>query len=83
MHLRAQHGGFFAPKGNDMTDKTKHRDSTDSPHSGPIRPGSVLHRALETVAAEIVRKLSAHTKVDATPSTVSEAEDESKAADID
>ena len=50
---------FIGLECNHTTDKTTHRDSTDCPHSGPIRPGSVLHRVLEMVAAEIVRKLSA------------------------
>ena len=65
-----------------MTDKTKHRDSTGSPHSGPIRPGSVLHRVLEMVAAEIVRKLPASRAVDETPRVGNGAENNPKEPDV-
>ena len=65
-----------------MTDKPKHRDSTDSQHSGPIRPRSVLHRVLEMVAAEIVRKLPASRAVDETANVGSGAENNSKEVDI-
>jgi hypothetical protein len=73
---------FLRPERNEMTDKTNHRDSTDCPHSGPIRQGSVLHRVLEMVAAEIVRKLPASRAVDETANVGSGDENNTKEVDI-
>jgi hypothetical protein len=70
-------------KGNAMTYKTKLRDSTDIPHSRPIRQGSALYRALEIVAAEIVRKLPANRAGNETPNPGRVAENNGKEADID
>ncbi len=72
----------MCPKGDEMTDKTEHRDSADSPPSGPIRPGSVLYRMLELIAAEIVRKLSANRAVDELPSVGSGPKNKRQEADI-
>jgi hypothetical protein len=66
-----------------MTDKTYHRDSNDSPSSGPIRTGSVLYRALELIAAEIIRRPKSDASIVAPPTRASAAEDAITASNPD